>query len=325
LGVGASSPTRKLDVATAGTSYIRARNTTNSVNVDIFADTASGAIGTQSNHPFYFFTNNAEVGRFDASGRLGIGTSSPTTPLQIQSTAATGVNSIFCTGSTTSYNFWTISNTSGNARIGVDSSSGGALATGSSAYSTVIGSSTATSLHLISNGAVGATLDTSGNLLVGTTTAGAKFTLQYDGGVVVGQNINDSANTTNSTLMQFLIQGTQVGTIKRVGATSAVVYNTTSDYRLKNVVGAVTGQGDRIDALKPINYLWKEGNTSARGFLAHEFQEVYANSVSGDKDAVDANGNPVYQAMQASTSEVIADLVAEIQSLRKRLSALESA
>ena len=169
------------------------------------------------------------------------------------------------------------------------------------------------------------TLDASGNLLVGTTTAGAKFTLQYDGGVVVGQNINDSANTTNSTLMQFLIQGTQVGTIKRVGATSAVVYNTTSDYRLKTVVGAVTGQGDRIDALKPVNYLWKEGNTSARGFLAHEFKEVYANSVSGDKDAVDANGNPVYQAMQASTSEVIADLVAEIQSLRKRLAALESA
>ena len=169
------------------------------------------------------------------------------------------------------------------------------------------------------------TLDASGNFLVGTTTAGAKFTLQYDGGVVVGQNINDSANTTNSTLMQFLIQGTQVGTIKRVGATSAVIYNTASDYRLKTVVGAVTGQGDRIDALKPINYLWKEGNTSARGFLAHEFQEVYANSVSGDKDAVDANGNPVYQAMQASTSEVIADLVAEIQSLRKRLAALESA
>ena len=36
---------------------------------------------------------------------------------------------------------------------------------------------------------------------------------------------------------------------------------------------------------------------------------------------MDADGNPVYQAMQASTAEVIADLVAEIQSLRQRLSA----
>jgi len=86
----------------------------------------------------------------------------------------------------------------------------------------------------------------------------------------------------------------------------------------------VTGQGSRIDALKPIDYIWTEGGEQSRGFLAHEFQEVYANSVTGTKDAVDADGNPKYQAMQAATSEVIADLVAEIQSLRKRLTALES-
>jgi hypothetical protein len=58
--------------------------------------------------------------------------------------------------------------------------------------------------------------------------------------------------------------------------------------------------------------------------LAHKFQEVYADSVTGEKDAVDAEGKPVYQAMQASSPEVIADLVAEIQSLRKRLAALEA-
>jgi len=166
--------------------------------------------------------------------------------------------------------------------------------------------------------------DNSGNFLVGTTTAVGKITLEYNGASVVGQNINDSADTSNSTLMQFLIQGTQVGTIKRVASTSAVVYNTTSDYRLKTVTGAVTGQGLRIDALKPIDYVWTEGGQQARGFLAHEFQTIYPNSVSGEKDVVDANGKPVYQGMQASTAEVIADLVAEIQSLRKRLTVLES-
>jgi hypothetical protein len=55
-----------------------------------------------------------------------------------------------------------------------------------------------------------------------------------------------------------------------------------------------------------------------------QFQEVYAGSVSGTKDAVDAEGKPVYQSMQASTSEVIADLVAELQSLRARVASLES-
>ena len=100
---------------------------------------------------------------------------------------------------------------------------------------------------------------------------------------------------------------------------SITTYNSVSDYRLKTVIGAVSGSGERIDALEPIEYEWKVDGSRTRGFLAHKFQEVYAGSVSGDKDAVDANGNPVYQAMQASTSEVIADLVAEIQSLRKRL------
>jgi hypothetical protein len=58
--------------------------------------------------------------------------------------------------------------------------------------------------------------------------------------------------------------------------------------------------------------------------LAHEFAEVSPSSVSGEKDAVDSDGKPVYQAMQASSSEVIANLVAELQSLRARLAALES-
>jgi hypothetical protein len=39
---------------------------------------------------------------------------------------------------------------------------------------------------------------------------------------------------------------------------------------------------------------------------------------------VDAEGKPVHQSMQASASEVIADLVAELQSLRKRVAELES-
>ena len=86
----------------------------------------------------------------------------------------------------------------------------------------------------------------------------------------------------------------------------------------------MSGSGARIDALEPIEYTWNSNGQRTRGFLAHKFQEVYADSVTGTKDAVDADGKPVYQGMQASSTEVIADLVAEIQSLRKRLTALES-
>tara|TARA_R110000868_G_scaffold190243_1_gene433873 strand:- start:1644 stop:2861 length:1218 start_codon:yes stop_codon:yes gene_type:complete len=125
------------------------------------------------------------------------------------------------------------------------------------------------------------TLDASGNLLVGTTTAGAKFTLEYDGGVVVGQNINDSADTTNSTLMQFQIQGTQVGTIKRVAATSAVVYNTTSDVKLKENIADSDSVLEKIQNIKVRQFDWKAGNLHQDyGFIAQELNEVVSGVVT---------------------------------------------
>lgn len=107
--------------------------------------------------------------------------------------------------------------------------------------------------------------------------------------------------------------------------TAGTTFNTTSDYRLKNLIAQLTDSGERIDALNPIEYEWKSNGKRTRGFFAHEFQQVYADSVTGEKDAVDAEGKPIYQVMQASAPEVIADLVAEIQSIRKRLQLLEAA
>ena len=168
-----------------------------------------------------------------------------------------------------------------------------------------------------------ARIDSSGNLLVGQTSTGLRnsnsLSLEPSASGAAFVNHANGSSSGNGYIF-FGYNASAIGSITQSG-TTAVLYNTTSDYRLKTVVGAVTGQGARIDALKPIDYQWKESNEQARGFLAHEFQEVYANSVTGTKDAVDANGKPVYQAMQAGSTEVIADLVAEIQSLRKRLAA----
>ena len=175
------------------------------------------------------------------------------------------------------------------------------------------------------------TLDASGNLLVGTTSSNGKLSVEKNaGGINSVYAAQDTAggycyvsyaisNGGTYYHMRFLEAGTQRGSITSNG--TLTTYATTSDYRLKNVIGSITGHGERIDALKPVDYQWKDGNVPARGFLAHEFQEVYADSVIGTKDALDANGNPMYQGMQAGSSEVIADLVAEIQSLRKRLAA----
>jgi hypothetical protein len=169
------------------------------------------------------------------------------------------------------------------------------------------------------------TLDNSGKLFIGQTTDTTASKVQVtssnpSSGYCASWN-QSSANSGTYYYHAFLANGTQTGNINSNG--TITVYATTSDYRAKTVVGSVQNAGQRIDALEPIEYDWITGGRT-RGFLAHKFAEVYPNSVTGEKDAVDAEGKPIYQAIQASTPEVIADLIAEIQSLRKRVAQLES-
>jgi hypothetical protein len=103
----------------------------------------------------------------------------------------------------------------------------------------------------------------------------------------------------------------------------SVALASVSDYRRKENVAPLAGAVDRVNALKPIEFDWKGMNLPRhRGFLAHEFAEVYPAAVNGEKDAVDENGSPQYQMM--SESAVITDLVGAVQYLLSRVAALES-
>jgi hypothetical protein len=267
----------------------------------------------------------------DSSGRLGVGSTSPECAVDVLKASSTddaGRYSIRSFDSTSA-----ASGVGGGIAFtgyysGTSSAANFATIQGIKENSTSGNFASAMVFTTRANGAgltERARIDSSGNLLLGTTSAGDSKVVFSFPGSVVGLTLQDSVDNSNAYFQAFRNSGgTIIGSVTRVTTTNAVIYNTTSDYRLKNVTGAVTGQGARIDALKPIDYLWKEGNTQARGFLAHEFQTVYPNSVSGDKDSVDTEGNPKYQAMQAGSAEVIADLVAEIQSLRVRVAQLES-
>ena len=128
--------------------------------------------------------------------------------------------------------------------------------------------------------------------------------------------------TSDGQLVAFQRNTSSVGSI--AVTTTATQYNTSSDYRLKIVIGPLTSSGAFIDALKPCYGTWKLDGSPFVGFLAHEFQEVSPSSVTGAKDETGVSGEPVYQAMQASSSEVMANIVAELQSLRRRVAALEA-
>jgi hypothetical protein len=316
LGIGTSSPAFKLTVQASGAGIVQTDGTR------IFAtylDSSGVWLGSRSNNNLLFYTNNGSPQfTLDTAGNLGLGV----TP------SAWNTVKAFQFGNASVY---------GNGTADASFSQNAFYQTGwkyigSAAASQYQQNSGAHSWYNAPSGTAGnaisftqaMTLDASGNLLTGTTAVGSVsgncvnlVPTSAGGYIAVGHNTGTSSGNYYSA---FYYAGTAIGSITQTG-TAAVLYNTTSDYRLKDVVGAVSGQGERIDALEPIEYIWKADGTHTRGFLAHKFQEVYAGSVNGTKDAVDEEGKPVYQSMQASSSEVIADLVAEIQSLRKRLAA----
>jgi hypothetical protein len=134
-------------------------------------------------------------------------------------------------------------------------------------------------------------------------------------------------STASYTQIGFRNPNGVVGSIATSG--SATSYNTSSDYRLKNAVEPMIGALAKVIALKPCTYKWKVDGADGEGFIAHELAEVVPNCVTGEKDAVDADGNPVYQGID--TSFLVATLTAAIQeqqalivSMREELDALKT-
>ena len=175
------------------------------------------------------------------------------------------------------------------------------------------------------------TLDASGNLLVGTTT-----TAVTSGGVYIIPTANSevvighaSGAGTGSSFASFRYANSGIGSITQSG-TTGVSYNTSSDYRLKYDVAPMQNALQRVAALNPVTYKWNADGSDGEGFIAHELAEVCPSAVTGEKDAVDADGKPIYQGID--TSFLVATLVAAIQeqqititNLTSRIEALESA
>lgn len=337
VGIGTSSPNYKLVVSNAGAQGFEFDPSTGIMQVYNRSTSAYGELRPYGSlMRFYTGTSPTETMRLDSSGNLGIGTSSATSRLTVSSTASTYAVDISSTNTSINNRTLNVYNSAAtgttaltNHIVRLASNASGADCTlqftDSVANNGYIGMKSGALNFGANTTSTQMQLDTSGNLLVGTTSTGTtnstSLTLEKANGYMVVNHVSGTASGAGYAIFGY--NGSLIGSITQNG-TTGVLFNITSDYRLKEFVAPVTNAGERIDALNPVEFDWKSDGSRARGFFAHEFQQVYANSVTGEKDAVDEDGNPVYQTMQASTAEVIADLVAEIKSLRVRLNALEN-
>jgi len=161
-------------------------------------------------------------------------------------------------------------------------------------------------------------------------------------------------------VLQYRTRNTTEGSI--LGDGTGIQIQNVSDYRKKENVTNATGCLDKVVALRPVTYTYKEQYTTDTskehlGLIAHEVADVMPTMVKGEKDAVqkwtkpldgeeplpdgvsvgdnklDADGNtiPDLQSLSYSHNEMITNLIgaikelkAENDAMRTRLDALES-
>jgi len=145
-------------------------------------------------------------------------------------------------------------------------------------------------------------------------------------------NTKIRGTSTNNTLFQFYYYNNTSSTVGNITVSpSSTSYVTSSDYRLKENIVPIKDAMERVEKLNPVRFNFLvDSDTTVDGFLAHEVQEIIPESIVGEKDAVDDNGNPIYQGIDQSKivpllAAALKDAIKEISNLKSRIELLENA
>jgi hypothetical protein len=353
VGIGTSSPRTNLHIGSgstgnqlgllisrgATTNFLVCNDGTKEAYIGTDVGNAYVKLGSLSNHPVAISQSNVVAMYIDTSRNVGIGTSSPTVQLDVYSSTLQSEVKI------------------SNSGTGNTASDGfGLLNNGSTAYVwnyeagvLLFGTSNAERMRIHSNGAVS---------IGSTSNLGVLGVKQLSASSTTFALYNDSSSRkwfylpnayygyqgveeihANGGVNRYFdnASGTSVGSI--VVNAGSTAFNTTSDYRLKDNPQPLTGSGEFIDALQPKTWTWNHGDGGTGvGFIAHEAAEVGLGlCVSGEKDATridkvlnEETGEyteqtvPSYQQLDYSNGELIANMVAELKSLRARIADLEN-
>jgi hypothetical protein len=234
-------------------------------------------------------------------GNVGIGTSSPTARLDVKGASP----------------FIRITDSSASAESGlVMDATGGFIRGGLTInYSTgefksfcgVSGNNYFQTFH--TNGAERMRITSGGEVCINRTSSLLSSVLSIDQFGSGTSNIALNHFYTGNKYLDFGWYGTSIGSITNTNGTS-VLYNTTSDYRLKQDLKQFNGL-DLLNKIKTYDYEWKSDGSRMYGVIAHELQSVINYAVTGVKDGKEMQG--------VDYSKIVPVLIKAIQELNDKI------
>jgi len=292
----------------------------------------------------------AERMRIDSSGNVGIGNSTPSNNhananrLVVGNGTAGGIANYVGTGlgwyafsrdnanNTDAYDGGmaydgsrnlTFHTNAGAERMRIDGSgnvthtfSGGeTLAISRDGAGTFVGNTSNHNLRFITNDAERMRIDSSGNLMYNTTSASTLFTIQGNTTADVVTVRSGSSANANVGVVVFRDGSAEFcGQITCNGSTNSVSYTTSSDARLKNVLGEAKGL-QIINKLNPIHFEWKKSGIEQDGLIAQEVEPIVPNAVTHNKES------DVYQ---LDYSKLVTPLIKAIQEQQEQIETLKA-
>ena len=270
-------------------------------------------------NPITFHTNGIanERMRIDSSGNVGIGTSSPSGNLEISTSASdTGVDLVLDGNKTSNGGVGSIIFNNNGDSVGMIRSNRASAndAADMLFYTQATGGSNTERMRI----------DSSGNLLVGTTSANFSISSQVMDGFGISGTSKFVTIGVDSTyclalqrngsdgVIQYFFNGTaNAGNISISGSSTA--YNTSSDARLKDVTGEARGL-EVITKLNPVAYNWKADGKADEGLIAQEVKELVPNAVTGSED----------EHYQMDYSKLVTHLVKGMKEQQEQIESLKS-